>query len=239
MGLKSRMPPVFVILRVLALPSAFAISNPQKVLREDGTDVEVDTASSTREQIRILGRALTSKRIGCLLPIFFGLSDTYFSVRARALGSFLSAITGVVATTLLGFFLDAQNIHTTEDVGKARRCLLHVTCFGILIWAIVVEDICTHKGNMVQNYLYRAVGSLGPRTNELTLSAGLLRGIEARGQCAAFGINLSKFSPLYILYTVVIIIAFWSASLPPAWLSLSKIGDGGSLHVERPLPPAV
>lgn len=36
----------------------------------------------------------------------------------------------------------------------------------------------------------------------------------------------SKFNPLY---TVVINVVFWSVSLPPAFISLSKIGSEGEL----------
>lgn len=49
-------------------------------------------------------------------------------------------------------------------------------------------------GNILQNFLYWTVGSVGEGTSELTRFAGLLRGIESFGQCASFGINSSKFS---------------------------------------------
>lgn len=49
-------------------------------------------------------------------------------------------------------------------------------------------------GNVLQNYLYWSLGSIGSGTSELTRYAGLLRGIESFGQCAAFGINSSHFS---------------------------------------------
>jgi len=54
-----------------------------------------------------------------------------------------------------------------------------------------------------------------------TRYAGLLRGIESWGQCAAFGINSSKFS---LLYTVVINLVFYVVSLPFALVTLSKVG---------------
>ncbi|KAG5639098.1 hypothetical protein H0H81_007042 [Sphagnurus paluster] len=172
----------FVVLQVLAFPVAFAISNPHKVQREDGTKVKIDQVTSNAEQIKILGRAVTSKKIGFLLPLFFRKLD------------WLSP----------GF-------------GRG---------FGLYI-------LLNTSGNLVQNYLYWAVGSLGDGTSELTRSAGLLRGIESWGQCAAFGINSSKFSPLY---TVVINIAFWAVSIPPAWVSLKTIGDDSTLLDETLQP---
>jgi hypothetical protein len=64
------------------------------------------------------------------------------------------------------------------------------------------------------------IGTIGEGTNELSRLAGLLRGIESWGQCAAFGINSSKFSPLY---TVVINTVFWFTALVPAIYSISQV----------------
>jgi len=126
---------------------------------------------------------------------------------------------------------------------------------GILIWALVIQHEYSGKnpgkldwlspgfgrgfglyimlntaGNMVQNYLYWSVGSLGDGTSELTRNAGIFRGVEAWGQCASFGVGSSKFSPFY---TVVINVVFWVVSIPPAWLSLVTIGDANSPYVPR------
>lgn len=76
------------------------------------------------------------------------------------------------------------------------------------------------SGNCVQNYLYFLIGTIGEGTTELSRLAGLLRGVESWGQCAAFGINSSKFSPFY---TVVINTVFWFTSLIPATYNISKI----------------
>jgi hypothetical protein len=45
------------------------------------------------------------------------------------------------------------------------------------------------SGNMVQNYLYFLVGTIGDGTSELSRYTGLLRGVESWGQCASFGIG--------------------------------------------------
>ncbi|KAF5373346.1 hypothetical protein D9615_007462 [Tricholomella constricta] len=254
----------FVILQVLAFPASFLISNPEQVQREDGSKVKVDARTSTREQFSILWRTIRSKEMGLLLPLFFsswfywGYASTfltlYFSVRARALASFLSAISGVVATTLLGYFLDSQRL-SLKARARYGGTFVMVTFTGILIWALVVQHIYTGKnpgkldwlspgfgrgfglyimlntsGNMVQNYLYWAVGSLGDGTSELTRNAGIFRGIEAWGQCASFGVGSSRFSPFY---TVVINMVFWAVSIPPAWFSLATIGGANSPHVQH------
>jgi hypothetical protein len=45
------------------------------------------------------------------------------------------------------------------------------------------------SGNMVQNYLYFLIGTIGDGTLELSRTTGLLRGVESWGQCASFGIS--------------------------------------------------
>lgn len=45
------------------------------------------------------------------------------------------------------------------------------------------------SGNVVQNYLYFLMGTVGDGTLELSRSTGLLRGVESWGQCASFGIS--------------------------------------------------
>ena len=47
-------------------------------------------------------------------------------------------------------------------------------------------------GNVVQNYLYLLVGTVGEGTLELSRTTGLLRGVErveSWGQCASLGIS--------------------------------------------------
>ena len=114
---------------------------------------------------------------------YWGWSSTYltlyFTVRARALASLLSAITGVIATTILGFFLDSPSftIHQRARYGAVFTFTLFS---GILVWAMVVEHsyhqvnpgkldwtsdgfgrgfgvniMINTAGNLVQNYLVR------------------------------------------------------------------------------------
>ncbi|GJN94059.1 hypothetical protein Rhopal_007123-T1 [Rhodotorula paludigena] len=247
----------FLALQVVAFPAAFLISPPGKVVRKDRSPIHVADQTGTVEQFRLLWKTCRTQKIGVLLPIFFsswfywGYASTYltlyFSVRARALASFLSAICGVAVTTLLGVFLDSQrwSLATRARVGGATV----VTLFSaMLVWAVVVQKIYTDTnpgkldwtspqfgrgfglyillnafGNGVQNYLYWLCGVLAHEDGLQTATryAGLLRGVESWGQCAAFGISSSKFSPLY---TVVINMCFWFASLPAAWITLSKVG---------------
>ncbi|GAA5881917.1 hypothetical protein JCM3774_001295 [Rhodotorula dairenensis] len=247
----------FIALQVLALPFAFLISKPEKVQRDDRSPVPMPAKTTVKEQLKALWQACSTQKVGVLLPIFFsswfywGYSSSfltlYFSVRARALASFLSAISGVIATTGLGFFLDSQrlSIAARARIGAAGVMTLFS---GILIWAIVVQHGFTQNnpgkldwtdttgqfgkgfglyimlnaaGNCVQNYLYWLISVLAADLGVSARYAGLLRGVESFGQCAAFGINSSHFD---LTYTVVIIIVFWAVSLPSSFITILKVG---------------
>ncbi|GAA5895603.1 hypothetical protein JCM8208_005278 [Rhodotorula glutinis] len=263
----------FIALQVFAVPVAFLVSGPEKVKRSDGSSITLPNQTSTKEQFRLLWRTVSSKKVGLLLPIFFaswfywGLASShltlYYSVRARALASFLSAICGVVMTTLLGFFLDNQRIAlvTRVRVGGAAVFTLFL---GMLVWALVIQHEFEAKnpgkldwtsagfgrgfgmyvmlnaaGNALQNYLYWIMSLLAAGdVSTATRYAGLLRGIESWGQCCAFGINSSKFS---LLYTVVINLVFYVVSLPFALVTLLKVGvvEGYAYALRQAIAKAV
>lgn len=254
---------VFVVLQACALPLSFLLSPPEKTQRTDGTKIVVESKTSTREQFRLLWRTITTRQIGLLLPVFFaswfywGYASTfltlYFSVRARALASFLSAITGTVACTIFGFFLDSQrfSVKTRIRVGFLLSCGLFTLMW---IWVMIIQHqwegrldkldwsspgfgrgfgmyiMLGTTGNMVQNYLYFLIGTVGDGTAELSRGTGLLRGVESWGQCASFGISSSKFSPFY---TTVINVVFWTVSLIPAAFAIWDVEDRRKLDQER------
>lgn len=109
----------FAILQVLALPSAFAISNSQKVQLEDGTEVKVDTTTSTREQIKILGRALTSKKLGVCSRYFSAVGSIGALLRPtlRFISTFeqgrLGHSSARLQASLLLHCLDSFSTHNT------------------------------------------------------------------------------------------------------------------------------
>ncbi|BGO95905.1 hypothetical protein NBRC10512_005501 [Rhodotorula toruloides] len=256
----------FIALQVAAIPLAFFISNPDKVQRQDRSEIPLSDQTSTKEQIRLLWKTCSSRKVGMLLPVFFsswfywGYASLhltlYYSVRARALASFLSAICGVIATSLLGTFLDSRRFSLAFRA-RAGAVLVFTLFSGILVWAIVVQHQFTQhnpgkldwtdksgrfskgfgmlimlnaSGNAVQNYLYWLISHLAVDLGETTRYAGLLRGVESWGQCCSFGMNSTHFNPTY---TVVINIVFWAVSLPSSFLTIMKLGREEGYGAER------
>ncbi|KAK3690306.1 major facilitator superfamily domain-containing protein [Podospora appendiculata] len=247
---------VFVILQAFALPLAFLLSPPEKTERADGSRIVVEAKTTTKEQLRLLWKAATTRQIGLMLPIFFaswfywGYASSfltlYFSVRARALASFLSAISGTIACVFFGFFLDSKRfaLKTRIRVGFLLSCGLFTLLW---IWVLIIQHeyeatppkgldwaspgfgrgfgmfiMLQTIGNMVQNYLYFLIGTIGDGTSELSRGTGLLRGVESWGQCASFGISSSKFSPFY---TTVINLVFWTVALVPAAFTIWEVQE--------------
>ncbi|KFH45339.1 Protein of unknown functionlike protein-like protein [Hapsidospora chrysogenum ATCC 11550] len=215
-------PLVFVVLQALAVPVAFTLSPPEKTKRPDGCLIVVEDGTPASVQLRELCKTVTTRRIGLLPPTFFsswlywGYASTYltlyFTVHARALASFLSAITGTLACVLFGIFLDSSRLTVKSRI--RRGFVTSCGTFTILwIWVLVVQhgfennptpsSLDWHSpgfgrafgmyimlqtiGNMVQIYLYFLIGTIGDGTLELSRSTGLLRGVESWGQCASFG----------------------------------------------------
>lgn len=62
---------VFVALQATAAPLGFLLSKPEKTERADGSRIVVEAKTPAREQLQKLWEAVTTRRIGLLLPIFF------------------------------------------------------------------------------------------------------------------------------------------------------------------------
>ncbi|KAL8297914.1 hypothetical protein RB597_007089 [Gaeumannomyces tritici] len=265
---------VFVCLQSLALPIAFSLSPPHRTVRSDGTAIVVDARTSAAEQLRRIWRTVSTRQVGLMLPIFFscwfywGYASTfltlYFTVRARALASFISAITGTLACVIFGYFLDSPRLSVRTRI----RWGFFISCVPftlVWVWVMVVQHEYTEKhpgaldwlspgfgrgfgiyimlntlGNVVQNYLYFLVGTIGEGTSEMSRLTGLLRGVESWGQCASFGISSSKFN---LFHTTIINVVFWTVSLVPAFYAIWEVQDrkraGSESELEpRPAEPA-
>ncbi len=107
---------VFVVLQCIGPLWAMLLSPPHKVQRTDKTPVYLHIESSTRRELKLMWKTITKPQVLLLLPIIWqstwseALIGTYavnyFTVRSRALGSLLAAVTSSLSNYILGFFLD-------------------------------------------------------------------------------------------------------------------------------------
>lgn len=133
---------VFIVLQGLGPAFAMLLSSPGKVQRKDGTKVELLSGNEAvtnetgfshltfiRSEIVAVWHLLKKPQIYLLLPMIWQTTFsesltgtynvTYFTVRSRALGSFLSAVVASLANYLLGFYLDykGHSVNTRAKVG--------------------------------------------------------------------------------------------------------------------------
>ncbi|CAI7586863.1 unnamed protein product [Penicillium glandicola] len=107
-----------VAISSLGAPFALLLSQPQNVIRANGTKIPYMKKTSLSIEARAIWKQLGNKYMLLLIPVFlagqFGATyqgnylTTYFTVRSRALASFLTAVVGASANLLTGIFLDLK-----------------------------------------------------------------------------------------------------------------------------------
>lgn len=111
---------VFIALQALGPFAGLLLNKPSKVQRTDGIAVNLGISQSSSAEIKAVTRLFFSRNFLLVVPliaqgvyteaVMFTYSSLWFSVRARALGSFLSGIVAIIAGNLLGAFLDYKPI---------------------------------------------------------------------------------------------------------------------------------
>ena len=109
---------VFIALQAIAPFAGLLLTAPEKVERTDGETVScsIGRDESSWKEFVTTAKLFAGKNFVLVIPlisqavfaeaVFFTYQGLWFSVRARALGSFLSGIVAIVAGNVLGYFLD-------------------------------------------------------------------------------------------------------------------------------------
>lgn len=139
----------------------------------------------------------------------------YFSVRSRALASLVTALAQVLATAIMGTFLDFKRL-TINQRAKGGFWAIMILSGGVWTWAVIIQhkyeqnrpaldwvDASFGEGwalyvfqqvefALTYNYGYWLMGFLAKRPVEVVRYASVARGIEAAGQCVASGISSTQ-----------------------------------------------
>ncbi|KDN52779.1 hypothetical protein K437DRAFT_148006 [Tilletiaria anomala UBC 951] len=258
---------VFVILQALAPFAALLLSPPHKVQRTDGSPVFLEVTGSPTSQITELVKCLFRPKILLLLPLIWSgtfseavtgtFNATYFSVRSRALGSFLAAILAIIANCLLGAFLDFRRL-TINQRAKIAYMLVYGLQGAYWIYAIVVmnnfhnrpekptfdwSDSSSDWGRGFGVYLmlqigfntcyelaYFIVSGCSDDPEDIIRLTAIIRGVESAGQAVSYGINSTS---LRLDAVAGINMGLWVIAIIPAWLVVRKLGitpDGTHIH---------
>lgn len=140
---------VFVVLQCLGPFVALLISLPGQVRRKDGTPVLLHLAPSIKQEALAMVRTLFRKRNLLLLPmiwqstfceaLIFTFVGKHFTVRARALGSFLSAIVASLSCYILGFYLDNRRF-SINFRGRSAFVAVYAMQLGWWTFSIVIMN---------------------------------------------------------------------------------------------------
>lgn len=143
----------FIALQALGPFAGLLLNKPSQVQRKDGVAVYLSIGNSNWTEIKAITKLFFSRNFLLIVPligqavyteaVMFTFQSLWFSVRARALGSFLSGIVAVIAGNILGAYLDYTRITLKA---RARGAFITVlTLQGAWwIWAtILVTDF--HK----------------------------------------------------------------------------------------------
>lgn len=144
---------VFIALQALAPFAGLLLNEPSKVQRTDGVPVNLNITNNNWSELKAITKLFFGKDFLLIVPliaqgvyteaVMFTFQSLWFSVRSRALGSFLSGIVAIISGNLLGAFLDRKQITL-----KTRARSAFFTILGLQgawwIWAtILVTDF--HK----------------------------------------------------------------------------------------------
>ncbi|TDZ65241.1 UNC93-like protein 2 [Colletotrichum trifolii] len=137
-----------VAISSLGAPFALLLSQPQRVIRTDGTKIPYMKKTDLATEARAIWKQLRNKYMLLLIPVFlagqFGTTyqgnylTTYFTVRSRALASFLTAIVGAAANITTGAVLDIARFERATK-SKAVYLAVLVSVTAAWTWNAVVE----------------------------------------------------------------------------------------------------
>ncbi|ETN39520.1 uncharacterized protein HMPREF1541_05746 [Cyphellophora europaea CBS 101466] len=247
---------VFIAIQAAGPLVALLLNRPSKVERTDGQKVDLSIFNHPVEEMRLMVRTfLRPKYLLLLLFIgqavyaeatFFTYLSLWFSVRARALGSFLSALIAVTCGNGLGMWLDRTSVKLSTRSRVAFGVI--VTLQGAWwIWTTVLVTKFRHTrptydwstegfghafvpylfltAGFQLNYLfcYFLMGQLSKDPQEVIRYSALLRGTESAWQAVSYGLNSIRiFAEVGGVY---ICLGLWASAIIPAWLVIRHFGN--------------
>ncbi|PYI18926.1 DUF895 domain membrane protein [Aspergillus violaceofuscus CBS 115571] len=248
---------VFVALQACGPVAGMLLTPPEKVQRRDGVRVQLRLAEDgVRAELKQTLRLLGARNVLLIVPliaqaiyteaVMFTYLDLWFSVRARALASFLSGCLALIAGNALGYVLD----HARGSLkGKARGVFAVVMTLqgGVWVWATVITSIYREKDQAALDwadpgfargwvlylfwvamfqvnymFLYFVIGNLARNKGEVVRLSALLRGTESAVQAVSYG--LSSVGIMASVGGTYLNFALWAVSVYPAWLVVRQIG---------------
>ncbi|KAI1660554.1 major facilitator superfamily domain-containing protein [Daldinia decipiens] len=249
---------IFIALQASGTLIALLLNKPSKVQRRDGTPVQLVIYDNPWQEIKTTTSTFLTKKFLLLVlwigqgvyseSVFFTYNALWFSVRARALGSFLSGIVAVICGNLLGLWLDQHQISLKTRSRRAFAVIMtlqgawwlwltiNVTEYNrtqpIFDWndpgfgrAFGVFVFLVSGFQLNYNFSYFIISQISSSPQETIRLSALLRGTESAWQAVSYGLNavpiIAAVGGPYINF------GLWGVSIIPAWLVIRDFGTEG------------
>ncbi|OCL01578.1 hypothetical protein AOQ84DRAFT_427344 [Glonium stellatum] len=247
---------VFIALQACGPVVGMFLNKPSKVQRKDGKKVELSIVHNPWFEIEATTKLFCTTRFLLVVlwigqavfaeAVFFTYLALWFSVRARALGSFVSGIVAVICGNLLGNWLDYKRA-SLKTRARFSFWLIVVLQGAWWTWATVLVTryrvnsptydwssrgfghsfgvfvLLTAGFQMNYLFLYFFITNLAQDEPEVIRYAALLRGTESAWQALSYGLNsITVFAEVGGVYFNF---ALWGVAIYPAWSVLRHFSD--------------
>ncbi|KND89156.1 putative membrane protein C6F6.04c [Tolypocladium ophioglossoides CBS 100239] len=240
---------IFIALQCAGPVVALFLTPPEKVERQDGKKVDLSILNNPWFEIKETTKLFFTKKFLLIVlfigqavfaeAVFFTYLSLWFTVRSRALGSFLSGIVAVIGGNLLGYWLDRTNIPLKLRARSSFWAI--VTLQGAWwIWATVLvtrfhRTQPTYDWSsdgfgsafavfvfLLLGFQYFIIHNLAESQEQIVRYAALLRGTESAWQAISYGTEsigiIAQVGGVYLNF------ALWALAVIPAWLVLRHFG---------------
>ncbi|KAL4881749.1 MFS general substrate transporter [Aspergillus karnatakaensis] len=247
-----------VAISSLGAPFALLLSQPQKVVRSNGTKIPYMKKTSFTIERRAIWKQLKNKYMLLLIPVFlagqFGTTyqgnylTSYFTVRSRALASFLTAVVGATANIITGTILDLQYFSRATR-SKAVYIVVLIFVTAAWTWNAVVETKLSNMSpppafdlgdgpffnsaftvymffkffyEVLQTYIYWLMAEIkgAQADGDVARTTGILRSWESIGSTIAYAVGATHWPNRN---QMALGFALWGATIP--FTMLAVFGD--------------
>ncbi|CAG8090025.1 unnamed protein product [Penicillium salamii] len=238
-----------VAISALGAPFALLLSQPQDVIRSNGTKIPYMKKTSFAIEARAIWKQLSNKYMLLLIPVFlagqFGSTyqgnylTTYFTVRSRALASFLTAVVGAAANIITGLILDVKSI-SRENRSKGVYIFVLIFVTAAWTWNAIVETKLSRMADpptfdlgdgpffnsaftvymifkffyeVLQTYIYWLMAEIkgAQADGDIARTTGILRSWESIGSTIAYAVGATHWPNLN---QMILGFALWGFTIP-------------------------